>query len=59
MSDIEAQVLQAISRVTHRPLQSLSAGQNLKQDLGLVTGGLSVATSWFLFRVFALYASHP
>jgi len=35
MTDLELQVFQAISRVSHRPVESLSAGLRLKDDLGL------------------------
>lgn len=35
MPELELQVFQAISRVSHRPVETLSAGLRLKDDLGL------------------------
>lgn len=35
MPELELQVFQAISRVSHRPVETLSPGLRLKDDLGL------------------------
>lgn len=35
MPELERKILEAISRVSHRPVESLSGGLRLKDDLGL------------------------